>query len=241
MPQIYNLVRRYLASAVAEGAQAQARGGRYGELGTLEFGPVRYPLALEGSYFKAINPTPDTGIASAITAAFSATAALWTLYNADAANGKQIALDYIRIIPTVVPASATRSEVVIAIDNIQRFSSGGSTIAAKGANMDQATASIATFNFGAVVAAAESGNVRRLARAQLRAAIPVAFEELVITFGSESAPGTTTLGGTTAQRNVVDVGPVVIGPGHTLVGHVWHPGNAATPASWEVEAGWWER
>lgn len=241
MPQSYNIARRAKPSAIAEGAQGQQRGGRYGEAMALPVGIGRWPLALEGSYFKAISPTPGTGIAQAITTAFSATAGALSLFNGDSAGGAQIYLDYIRLINTVVGASTTRSEALVAIDNIQRYSSGGSLLTAVNPNMDSSLAGVGVPRFGALVFAAESGSVRRLSRFQLRTAIMVQYEEWLITFGSEQGAGTTTLSGTAAQRNIVDAGPAVVGPGHTLTLHLWNPANAATPPSWEVEVGWWER
>jgi hypothetical protein len=133
-------------------------------------------------------------------------------------------------------------EALLAVDSITRYSSGGSAIAAlPNVNMDSARTSIALVHFGALTLAAESGAVRRLARCQLRGAIPVAFEEYLIVFGDVKASNFQTLGGTALQRQVVHLPPAILGPGHALTLHVWHPGNAATPASWEFELGWGER
>jgi hypothetical protein len=200
---------------------------------------VSMALADDGCYFKAVNPTPGTGIAQAITAAFSGTAGLLCLGN-PATSDRLYYPEYIRLIPTVVPASATRSELLLAIDSILRYSSGGSTLTPRNARMGSDGASQADVKVGALVLAAESGNVRRLSRAQLRAAIPVAFEEFLIKFGSIDHTEST-LGGATAVRGMVNVGPVVIEPGHSMAVHVWHPSNAVTGASWEVEVAWYER
>lgn len=241
MPQIYNIARRALPSPTTDGSQVQNRGGRYGEGYTKQVGHDRYPLALEGSYYKAINPTPGTGIAQTIQTSFAATNGICSIYNSDSAGGKQISLDYVRLINTTVGASTTRSEMLMAVDNIQRWSSGGSQLTAVNANMDVATAAVGVVRFGALTLAAESGSVRRLSRAQLRTAIMVIYEEWLITFGGHNEVGTTVLGGTAAQRNVTDIGPAIIGPGHTLCLHLWNTANAATAPTWEVEVAWWER
>lgn len=200
----------------------------------------------DGTFWTATsgNAAIDTGIASAIQSAFSATAGLVSLKNNDSAtalSNKRVVPSYIRLINTVVPASATRSELIVAVDNQTRYSSGGSQLTPANVNMMSAQSTIALCHFGALVFVAESGSVRRIARAQLRAAIPVQFEEYLIVFLDPQSSNFQTLGGTTAQRQVVHVPPAVLGPGHALTVHVWHPGNAATPASWEVEMGWLER
>lgn len=201
-----------------------------------------YPVADEGSYFNAINPTPGTGIAQTIQTSFSGTNGVLTVRNGTAgAHQKRLFLDYVRLIPTVAPASATRSELLISLDDSTRYSSGGSSITAlPNANMHSTDTSNAVVHFGALTLSAETANVRRIARAQLRAAIPVVFEEYVIRF-AQPEPVAGTMAGTTALRSVIPVGPAMLGPGHSLQVHLWHPSNATTAASWEFELGWWER
>jgi hypothetical protein len=65
---------------------------------------------------------------------------------------------------------------------------------------------------------------------------------VVLNFGANDTFGGASSG---AVTNIypVGVGPVVLGPGnnHSLLVHMWNPGNATTAPSWEVEVGWWER
>jgi hypothetical protein len=244
--QVHGKTGKALPAAVADAAQVQSRFGSRGENYVFELGTPLDNLADEGSYYKAVNPTPGTGIAQAVQVSFLATNGLLTIRNGDTVNGKRIYLDYLRLINTVVPATATRSEALIAIDTgTVRYSSGGSQITAlHNANMDSPRTSIAVVHFGALTLAAETANVRRLSRLQLRAAIPVQFEEYLILFGrAADGGGFNTLGGATAQRQVVDAGPVVLGPNsnHSAIVHLWHPGNAVTAASWEFELAWYER
>lgn len=241
MPQFYGKVNRLLPTAGAESAQAQVRLARYNELFSVPIGHGLYPLCQEGTYYKTINGTPDTGIAQTIQTSFSATNGVLSMFNNATSGTTHLVMDYIRLICATVGTSTTRSEAILAIDNINRYSSGGTTLTAKGANMDIATGSNAIVNFGAVTLASESGSVRRLSRFQLRTAIMVQFEEWIISFGRPNNGGFNTLSGTNGQRIMVDAGPVIIGPQHTLCLHLWNPGNSVTAPAWEVEMGWWER
>jgi len=199
-------------------------------------------IADDGSYWKATNVTPGTGIAQGIIAAYDALKALFVLKN-PTTSGKVYYMDYLRLIPTVVPASATRSEIFVVLENLAnfRYASAGTTLVQKNASMQSDNASAAVAVFGALVLNAAGANERKLARAQLRNAIPVAFEEYVVSFGGTREHYPTTMGGTTGVRNIVNVGPAVAGPGHEVILHSWHPSNATTGATWEVEAAWFER
>lgn len=239
MPQIFGKVNRDRPAANTENSQVQPRLARYGEQVVQEISSSRFALAEEGSYFSAVNPTPGTGIAHTIRASFSATDAIFHIRNTGS-GGEYLFMDYIRLIPTVIPAAATRSELLIAVDTSSRYSSGGTALTPVNRNVASAQATVATVRFGALVLAAEGGGTRRVSRAQIGTTIPVAFEETFIRFGGETA-ASGAIGSTVGVRKGVPVGPVAIGNGHDLILHLWHPGNATTAGTWEVEAGWWER
>lgn len=193
--------------------------------------------------FSACNATPGTGLAEAIKTSFADTAAALVLRNNGAAG--LIRPRFVRLINTVVPASGTRSEARLALDTgVTRVSSGGTALTAKNRDMSSGvTTSNAVVTFGAVVTAAATAGVRYVSRFQLSTVIAVAFEEWMIKFGEPGGgQGAGSYGGTTAtgRQIVVDAGPVVIGPGQEMILHTWHPSNAATPPSWEVEVCWEE-
>jgi len=76
-------------------------------------------MSREDTLFVAQNPTPDTGIAQAVVAAFVGTDALLNIFNNNAdlnGVGKVIEPKWIRIIPTVAPASSTRTEYLATLD-----------------------------------------------------------------------------------------------------------------------------
>lgn len=194
-----------------------------------------------GRFYVATNPTVGTGIAQSIVTAFSATDGLLTLRNgALGSSTRRLFPAYLKLIPTVIPASATRSELAITVDDITRYSSGGSAITVtKGPNMAVTDTTAGIVHFGALTLAAAGANVRLVSRSQLRAAIPVAFEEYLIDFTGLGTTGT--LGGTAPVRNIYSAPPVILGSGQSMQVHVWHPSNAATAASWEFELGYYER
>jgi hypothetical protein len=194
----------------------------------------------DGLCFGVVNPTPGTGIAQTIQTSFAATNAVFSLRNAELSGGKNYYPDYLRLICTVVGASTTRMEGLVAIDTgTARYSSGGSTLTAVNRSIASAVTSLSVCKFGALTMTAESVNVRRISRFQLRTAAMVQYEEYILTFGRE-AMQPATLSGTNAQRHVIDCGPAVIGPSQDFIVHLWNPGNAATAPQWEVEACWFE-
>ncbi len=193
-------------------------------------------LADEGIYWKFTNAVPETAIAQAIRAGFLATNCVALIRNNAAAGGKHLFMDYLRLIPKVAPASATRSELAIALDfGATRRTGGDTAITPVNPNGDQAGAlADVAIHFGDVTLNGETGNVRKVARAQLRAAIPVVGEEMLLQFGADLHQEGT-LGGATGVGRVVNVGPLIIPPQAEAAIHIWHPGNAATAAQWELE------
>jgi hypothetical protein len=186
--------------------------------------------------FTAINATPGTGIAEAIKTSFAATAATAILRNT---SGFLYRPQFIRLINTVAPASATRSEGLIAVDyGATRYSSGATALTApKNRDGTSSASSTATTRFGALVTAAATANVRVQSRFQVKNAIVIAFEEILIVFDKDSNTSSQSV---TGLRQVVDVGPLVLGRNSEMILHLWHPANAATPPSWEVEMCWTE-
>lgn len=242
MPQIAGIVGQAAPARGADAAAKMFRAGATGEQYANILLTGEQALVDEGAYFSAVNPTPGTGIAGAITTGFGATAGLLTLRNNAAASTKRLFPTYIRLINTVVPASATRTEALITLDNITRYSSGGTNLTAlANRNMDSALASEAVLHFGALTLAAAGGSVRQVSRFQLRTAIEVQYEEYLILFGDPVAASAQTLNGSANQRNIVHVAPVVLGQGDSMQLHTWRPSNAVTGPTYEVEVGWFER
>lgn len=186
---------------------------------------------MEGTYFRSVNPTPGTGIASAVTTAFSATAGILTVRNTSSVTGAQavnIYPDYIKLLVLSGGTGGTSVDALVAIDNTNRYASGGTSLAGRNVHsLYTANTSVASSFIGAVVSAVETANVARVSRVRLKSAVPAAGDNYMINFGSNGV-------------SQADCGPVVIGPGGTMVVHLWMP-SSTVALTVECELGWWER
>lgn len=224
------------------------RGGRYGEAYMLNLWNSTHALADEGSYYTA-NGTPGTGIAHVVNIGVSETAGNFIyLRNTDTpANGraKRIYLDYIRLILTAAPAAATSMHFFMKMDRVSRVTAGGSvggtSLVPINSNGDAAIGTIAAINAGALTTIAPSADSRLVSRGVLRSVIGVVNDELIFKSGGIDCTASILLGGTVAQRMVVPVAPIILGPGQNLALQIWCPANAVTPPSFEVDCGWVER
>lgn len=236
-------VQRALPSAYQDSVNGAMRAGRYGEpiVQALQGGKVS-ALAEEGSYFVTRNATTGTGIAStANVTAFSATSPFLYLYNGS--TTKSVTLDYLKLQVTAAGTNGTALWYQMNIDNIARWTSGGTALGTPACtNMSTTTASGVTGYAGAIVAPAASAYVRALAGGAIRLVIPVVGDQYLFTFGS-SAPGpigTLALAGTAIASWHSPAPPVVLGPGHTFLLYLWLPSQSGA-SSYEYEVGFWER
>jgi hypothetical protein len=196
--------------------------------------------APDGTY-RATNPTFGTGIAQSIVTAWAAVSPLLTMFNSDTAGGVSLFPDYIKLICAAAGASSTSGQLGAIVDTGNRFSSGGSTLTAVNAGK-QGSASKATINFGALVAAAATAP-RQIGRDTIKTqAAPcwVVGDEIFIKFGNFDGTSGPTNGAVT-NLYPAPCGPVIVPPQSTLLVYLWNPANAVTPPSWEVEMGWLER
>lgn len=240
------IVSRALPQATADSpvAQRQPRGGRYGEAYVMPLFNNAVVAADEGSYFVATTPTPGAGIAfggAAITAFNDTTGCGLALTNNDGVGGKRIYLDYIKLILTVIPTSATNIQLAIKLDNVQsRYTSGGTAITPVNANGDVGAASIARLAFGALTLAASSSAARVLGRAPVRTIAPLVNDKFLLSFGSLPDVAAQNYALATAGAFTAGFPPIVIGPNQVLTVHSWGTAQAAAP-TFELEMGWIER
>jgi hypothetical protein len=138
--------------------------------------PVPVQLDRYGRSLIATNVTPGTAQAYNVQAAFSDTTPLLYIQNNDSkANpfGKRMYLDYIKLICTVVPASATGARFAVKTDPQLRTISTNNTLAITptSPNSDVATQSVCSVNAQnngtASVLTASSGAARLVANASM--------------------------------------------------------------------------
>lgn len=221
--------------------------GRYHDQYVIPTVQKSHALADEGSYFVTTNPTPGTGIVftAAAQTAFSDTTPSLVVKNNDAAsntNYKRLHLDYIKLLVTAAGTAGVALHVAMKVDNVNRYTSGGSSLSPVSPNSDWASAlSVAQIWCGAITAPAAGPSARLIGRGCLRGAIPVVNDQYILNFGAvETAVSASALGGTGIVAQVFSFPPVVLGPQHFFVLSPWLPSQSGAP-SVEIEMGWWER
>src|SRR5207302_4121690 len=117
-------------------------------------------------------------------------------------NALSIYMRYLRLVCTVAPASATSWRYSMRMDNLNRYSSGGSTITPVNPNPNSSrNVSVALVYFGAIVPTAlPSANARLVANGTLDSAIPVVGDQYLLRFGNSPVSMDQLNGGTTAKN-----------------------------------------
>ena len=206
-------------------------------------------LATEGSYWMAATATPGTGITLSVATgvAFADTQALLVLNNTDSLGGKTIYLDFVRVIVTTAPATATSWSCAHRIDSATRGTAGtqigATTTFARPSNMNYAGNSIGQcFALGAsAVSVASSANVRNAGRNTLRGQIPVVLDDITIKYGSsENAAGGVGISQATVGGITVYAPAIAIGPQQSYVLNEWAAARTGA-LSGELIIGWVER
>lgn len=238
-------IGRVLPNATPDGNPTQVRLTRYGEIMTSGLPKTKHFLADEGTYYVATNPTPGTAIVHVVLAAFDDTKPYLLIRNQDLVGSglaKRIYLDYIKLLTNVVPASAVEWGYTGHLDYspwASRYTSGGSLITPVNTNGDVATPSMALIRAGAITAVAGQSS-RLVARGRFRGVVPTIYDEFVVVFGAGEG-GSGHAAAAAAGRVVTQSPPIVVGPGQNFALNLFGVSNAATPAQFEFEIGYWER
>jgi hypothetical protein len=221
------------------------RGGKYGEMYALNLYYSMHGLSDEGSYYFTSNPTPGTGIIIPMIAAFDATKPALVIQNQDNLGGKRTYIDYLKLILTVVGGgSPTDLKYAIYMDNINRYTSGGSQLSVVNANMDAGGNPISKVWFGAITAPAASAAVRLISSGTIRTIASVVNDTDIWTFSSiEKNSAGTSLALATAGVFNSPVPPAILGPGanHSLLLYLWSTGETTTGKTYTIDLGFWER
>jgi hypothetical protein len=251
--QSFGITQDLVAGSTRDGEQITqpVRLGARGEQFTLNLWNGMQASAIEGSYWIASTATPGTGITLSVATGttFSDTQALLCINNTDSANqnGRILTLDFITIVVTTAPTSATAMFLAHRIDSQTRGTAGtrlgANSTSPKPVNMNIGGASAGEcFALGgSAVSVAASGNVRNVGRNILRGQIPVVGDHLTVKFGSaEMAAGGVNVAATTASGITVFAPPVSIGPQQSYVCNEWSTARSAA-LSGEIIVGWVER
>lgn len=237
-------VSRGIPQATPDTNPVSNRFGTYGETMIIPMHSSKHALSDEGSYFLAYNTTVGTGIAQSTNiVAYADTAGAVGNYfyfkNNDLAGGKRMYLDYIKLLVTAVPITATSWQWALVLDyGTARYTSGGSAITPISPNGDSGRPSIVQMYAGALTTAVGI-NKRTVGRGTFRGVIPTVFDEFVIICGSKEG-GSGVISAAASSRVVDIAGPIILGPGQNLTLIMWGAANASAPA-FEFEVAWWER
>lgn len=233
-----------LGTRVPDGLLTSKRGNGYGEQYVQNVSSKNYVMVEDGSLFMSATPTAGTGVALGVAAATAivATAPSILIVNNDAAGGKSIILDSIKLIATGAGTALTRLDAAFFADTTNRYSSGGTPATPQSNNMLISPTSIAKFYdaSSAIVATAASSGVRRVGRNVLRTAIPVVGDQYIIDFGGFNAQDGGITNGTAALNIRLVNSACVIGPQQSFLMYLWGASQSAAP-TYEYEITWAER
>lgn len=235
-------------------SEMPTRGSPDGTVYVQSIVPTKQVLADEGSYFITTNPVPQSVLAygsAGTQTAFSDTVPFMQIINTGNPGdpaAPTIFLDYLKLIQIggTAPATTTSMGMAIKLDNGFRAATAGTPVTAVpvAANMNLATVSpagrVVYFTGAVATIPAASTAARLIGRAQLKGGPVLVLDEYTVVFGiNDAAPGQGYL--TTVSQYSTRCPPFGIGPGQSATIHVFFPGGATNPFSYEFEMGHWER
>lgn len=239
------IVRRLRPTGELEGGYKEQRLGVYGETVVEPYDARK--AADEGSYYVVTNPTIDTAVAFGVIAAYAATTPMFLVVNTAASGGRNIVLDYLKMLVTVAPASATNWKFLVELDSTQRLSTaptGGvnRTAGVFNANISRANdfeGQVWVGTGGTVLTVMAATAARIVSHGRIAESIPLVLDEMMIVFGQQS--GGQAAPATAVTRRVGYSAPVVIPPSCSAAIHMYGASNAITGISFEYELGMWQR
>jgi hypothetical protein len=242
---ILGVTGRDLPGVYQDNVRQAPRIGRRGEVYTQPLaGTKLYPLADEGSYFLASNPTIGTGIAGiAASTSYDATEHLFWLRNTS--TSKRLYLDFIEICVTAAGAAGTTSGFTVTTDRgATRRGTGGSDITSI-YNVNRASSATAEVScaFGALATAAASTSVQAVFNGLVRNVIKVVGDTYRFTFGDTGVTWVcagASLNGTTTAAITIPCAPVILGEGDQVLLSDWGASQSGA-SSYEFKAGFWLR
>lgn len=245
MPLAQSIARREKIARVGDSSVVDLRSD---SSGNYFYVPVNrrngnYGFCLEGSYFKVGNATFNTAVAWSVAAAttFVETEGSLTIRNSNSSSGKDIILDYIRIIISAAGGGpSTDIKCVMQIDNTVRYSSGGSALTPINCNSGGSNTTGAVVHFGALTLANAGGSARKLmpGALTLKATAQAANDTYLFKL-SEFEQGSATAPGVIGAHGMGCV-CLPAGANHSFVLHLFSTGQSSAPTAF-VEIGYIER
>ena len=219
------------------------RTGRYSEAYTSPVTNKEFFAADEGSMFVAVNPTAGTGILGhAAPTTFDETKPYLNIYNGNAAGGNNIYIQRILLVDTVVSVGDTRTQFNFTIDNINRYTSGGTALTINNTNKSAGNTTGASIFAGATIAPAAGSSRRLLGNYVIKGAnIDVVWDTIEFVFGSTGGSTTSAVAPSTTATYFTRYMPALaIGPGHSLLMYQWAASQSTGP-TYEVVVDYIER
>lgn len=269
-PQVLNkgIVSRSLPAPTTDGVENEARMrmGRYGDVKIESMWPTDHLLADEGAYMLATTLPAATALQLGLSAAFSGTQAAFALANLDAPGGKRLYPRFLKLAQSVAPTSGVDLRYAITVDSINRMpttisnaagGSGPGTPATATAyrvpvtcvNMDVNPSIVGVPFFPLSTAGGNPPTVPAaspfartiVGNGYIKNSIPVVKDQYVLQFGGVDLGGTFQAAAALAKI-VEHCPPVVIGPGQTMLIHMWSASNITAGNAWDdVSLAWIEK
>ena len=242
----YGRVSRLMPQKIPDADQAALRLTPYGDQTVTTLYNNLIPMADEGTYFYAANPTAGTGIViTATMVAYTAIAPAFMLQNLDVAGGKNIYPDFIKctLMTLAGTTGGTTSSAVIEIDSVNRYTSGGTSFTPYNTNTNvPPSTTIARCYGGAIVATALQGTTRRITNTTTKSVTLSIYDTVIFDFGAvEKNISQGNLALATASLCMIPCPPVCLGPSGCLMVYLISLAETGTARYYEFSAGWIER
>lgn len=258
LQQVQALAQRVLPAPIADQNPVNVRASRYGDLSLMAVTGKKQFLADEGSYYISTNPTPGSAYAGAVSATYDVTKPWANFQNLNSPGGLRAYLDYMKLIPTVIPNAGTTANFAIWRDQISVVVSGTdrtTAVTPVNANGDSNFKSNCLWKIqnsatqGVIAALTPQASL--VARGALTSGTGVVAtsvgvvvgDEMVIDFG---APDPNAYAGSSAvkvtpNRYGSNCPPLIVAPQQQIFVYLWYANNASTGPSFEFELTHWER
>lgn len=204
--------------------------------------PGDYGACDEGSFFvSTLAATASTAVAMSVQAGADTNPALG-IYNGQPAGGYNIYLRYIKAIITVVGGSNTFVKYSSLVDNLTvKLTTTGTALGTpQNTNTNSGVLSKMTGYGGVNVAAAQTGQGRRVGDGTVVGSVATAFDEWIFDFGPP-VYGKNMVGAAALSARTVPHPPVILAPGWWFTLGFWGTAHAAAADTFAWEIGYIER